>query len=466
MDLSVNENYLRDQKRLLQYYFENDVFIPNGEKYQLNIMKLAVEFVVRPDCNQRCEYCYLTKFGKDLYPNNVSKNEILKNIDLYLDFIIHENKSYTYLWELFAGDLMFDKIYFDILDIFDKYFDEILINYPSHFKKHQTVITLPTNLWWIEDNEIVERFYQYFDYFKEKYNTKLGISCSTDGMYCTDSREKKTLTQDYFDKQKVFIEKVEGGFHPMVSALNIKQWNEKNLDWWYTFLDENFPMMLEVRNDDWTEESIEEYKKFLEKIFYMYLKKFDDNKTNFSKFIFHNSKKSNGYIPIFFYHDFKENYKNERTSCSMQSIITFNCTNLSMPICHRLSYPLFEGCQFILNEEQTKIIDYIPHNIDTYFAVKFMKDKNQPGCINCIFNNICLKGCLGAQYETHGDLLIRCESVCKFFEEKYKKLFELYYTNDIFKEAFENDFIDEEQKENILNMLKELGYENVNECCR
>lgn len=49
------------------------------------------------------------------------------------------------------------------------------------------------------------------------------------------------------------------------------------------------------------------------------------------------------------------------------------------------------------------------------------------GCDTCIFNEYCLKGCFGAQYETLGDPFIPIPGVCNFFKQKSSFLLD-YYT--------------------------------------
>ena len=52
-------NYSTQEKELFNYYLDNDAFpIPNNDKI-LNINKHGLELIIRPNCNQTCEYCYI-----------------------------------------------------------------------------------------------------------------------------------------------------------------------------------------------------------------------------------------------------------------------------------------------------------------------------------------------------------------------------------------------------------------------
>ena len=50
----------------------------------------SIEIIVRPDCNQKCKYCYLVQHGKESYPlhTRVDRETTLKNIKLFISFDI------------------------------------------------------------------------------------------------------------------------------------------------------------------------------------------------------------------------------------------------------------------------------------------------------------------------------------------------------------------------------------------
>jgi hypothetical protein len=33
-----------------------------------------LELIIRQDCNQKCDYCYITNYGKELYPEHFSNS--------------------------------------------------------------------------------------------------------------------------------------------------------------------------------------------------------------------------------------------------------------------------------------------------------------------------------------------------------------------------------------------------------
>ena len=67
---------------------------------------------------------------------------------------------------------------------------------------------------------------------------------------------------------------------------------------------------------------------------------------------------------------------------------------MSIVPCHRLTYQHFTAGYFKIEDD--KIVDIIPHNISTYAAILFTKNNVLPRCSNCIYRDLCIKGCLGA----------------------------------------------------------------------
>ena len=63
-------------------------------------------------------------------------------------------------------------------------------------------------------------------------------------------------------------------------------------------------------------------------------------------------------------------------------------------------------------------------NLPLLFTVYGLGYKGHPKCDVCDFNNYCLKGCYGSQYETHKELFYPCETVCNLYQAKILFLYE------------------------------------------
>ena len=194
------------------------------------------------------------------------RKEILNNVKLFLDYVYNQRKNFLYGIELFAGDLFYDNIYFDIIDILESFLKPIKKDYPELFDR-EILIMMPNNLNWVYHNpEKVEKFREYFYRFKKEYNTILSASWSTDGYYAMNTREKKILPESYFDTIFSFCKEFECGYHPMIAAENVHTWVQ-NYDWWIkkyeqfnlTEAGDFQPFMLMVRNNNWTDENINDY---------------------------------------------------------------------------------------------------------------------------------------------------------------------------------------------------------------
>lgn len=474
-----NEEFEKNQDDLLKYYTDTYLWPLPSKKRGFHETREGIELIVRPQCNQKCEYCYITQYGKELYPIQLNKKDTLKNIDLFFDFFFLQRKNYTREIELFAGDLFYDDIFFDILDLLEKYFIIIKKEDPDIFEL-PTVISIPSNLAFVYNYpEKAEKVLKRAKEFREKYFTRLLFSWSTDGLYCIEGRENKKLSQEYFDTIFKFCKKIGCGFHPMISASNVKYWKE-NYQWWldmYKKFDlssgtNDFqPMMLEVRNNDWTEENIKDYEDFLsflmEKRFEMceksvknltyHLFGIEEDYDN-DEYAFRVSQTMN-YDPLTLYFN-NDTIFNESMGCGLQKMIHINCTNLSLVLCHRLTYNLFTGGYFKLNENNEHIIGLKSHNVPAYITLRNIKFSHFPICFSCKYKSFCMKGCYGAQYEASGEVLLPAENVCKMFKRKIQKQIKLLNEYGVIGYAIYHNLLKDDKINSILQILnEELGME-------
>lgn len=470
---------MNDNKAFTKHYLDTILFpIPKTKKNRY-INRDSLELIIRKECNQQCEYCYIYKHGKELYPNTLSNEETLHNVDLLLDYVYNTRRNWFYDMELFAGDLFYDDIYFDVMELIEKYFKQVKLEEPNLFKM-KTKIMMPCNFnFAYEHPEKLEKIKTLCKRFWENYHTELNFSWSTDGLYGEPNREKSNYTEEYFDTLFERLSGISVGLHPMTYANNIEVMKE-SYDWWLEKIKKYFlpknpnqdfqPMMLEVRNgEEWSDEKIESYKDFLTHVFNTRLKMNNDSIEEMAYHIFGNSRqqlKDKGILPACRNYDIillpkiseeerPEEKKRERSSCAIQGMIHLNATNLSIVLCHRLAYKVFTSLYFIVNEENTKIIDFRENNIDALITVKTLKEQNFPGCSVCKFGKICLKGCLGAQFEQNSDVFLPIPSVCKLFKSKFKHLVTLYKNSGVLDKALELDLIQDYTYRYYMELLEE-----------
>lgn len=439
-----------------------------------------VELVVRPNCNQKCQYCYLTKYGNKIYPTeyNVSNEQILNNIKLFFDYLI-EKKAYVCHWEIFAGDLFYDGLYFEIIDLFIEYFKKILDIFPGNQEIGD--ISIPCNFSFINNEDTVKKFDEYYNKLLD-IRVHLSLSCSTDG---PNMNVREKINPDY-DKLFTFIKKYNFGIHPMISYETIDNAIE-NYDWWVQQFEkyhfnpsrkDRHPCMLEVRNEGWTDEAIDKYIKLLDHIIEDRIKACYNNIDTFAislfakeEFLKYHSMLIYAYGP----HQMdpiklidNPNRDNHMT-CSMGGILTVNCADLTLVPCHRLAYPHFRGAQFVI--ENNKIIKVKALNGLYAFLSQILENvKVKPICVNCENKQFCIQGCNGAQYEAFGEPFLPIPEVCKMLSSKINFLVEKYEKLGIFHFIFNNSdlqaspehpdltLLNSEYKNNLINLLIDKGY--------
>ena len=65
----------------------------------------SLELQITPVCNKSCEYCYLIKYGDELYPKEIRNQDvILNNISILLDY--YKSKGFKLpRVDLFSGEI-------------------------------------------------------------------------------------------------------------------------------------------------------------------------------------------------------------------------------------------------------------------------------------------------------------------------------------------------------------------------
>lgn len=463
-------NYQQNENKLLNQYLDSVIFreeytfdfilqnetIFSEQKDGRNLIQ-GIELIVRPECNQKCEYCYVARYGADLYPfsERLTNEEILHNIDLVLDYVFNTRNLYINHWELFAGDLFYDEIFFDICDIFAKYLSQKQKIYPNIFEEFPGLILTPSNFSFIRNPKIKGKLEDYIDYFQKNFNWEVGFSVSTDGKYAVDTREQINLDDSFFDECFQWTMKYpKMGMHPIISASNVHN-AIKNYDWWkdmsqkwYADCPEKsgdfLPYWLEARNDEWTQETIEDFLKLLNHMIDDRLQMCDNDVNKLAYHLMVGDGKDNtlASLPhsdlIWFNTYTRDPLQN--LGCTMSISTVINISNLSLPPCHRLTYPQFNGGFFKVEDD--KITEIESFNYSLYLITKNANAKYLPKCSTCVYSAICHKGCFGAQYEASGEIFQPAISVCNLEKQRFDFLVYKYYNLGLFESIKEQKIED------------------------
>lgn len=437
-----------------------------------NIQK-PIHLIVRPDCNQKCEYCYLYQHGKELYPLDQRKDKqgLLKNLKILLNYF-KEQDIFENFWELFAGDMFYDNIWFDIMDLFYDYF--------SYMKNKQTIpvnkenaIIIPCNMSFCEDLEKIKKVKEYVHKFRDDLDMSISFSGSIDGKYATDVREKKEVSDEFYDRLFTLMKEEKWEFHPMISYEGIKN-SLKNYKWWREqyekyFMSEHFalfaPPFLEVRNDGWTDEHLNYLIKLLDYAVEDRYKLLDYDIKKFTKHLFFPEdyvqkkhiiphQKGNDIILL--------NYRNKDDNvmrCSLGFFLSINLADLSFPPCHRLNYSFFKGGHFVV--ENDKIVDITAdEGINGFLLHKITNTHFNLDCYGCENRYFCKKGCRGAQFEYSTEAFLPIPSVCKMLNTEINFLVKKYVSMGVFDELFmQTEYkLEPDYKKHLIELLSTKGY--------
>jgi len=235
--------------------------------------------------------------------------------------------------------------------------------------------------------------------------------------------------QDFYDRLFEFSRKNNFLYHPMVAASNVSKWCE-NLDWWEMMCkkyDRPYPsgvMMLEVRNNEWTQENLEDLKKYYKHEVDWVWNQCDQDPNKFVKQIFNVGPESVssdelGYINI------SLPPANNQSACTISTCLFIRTGDLAIVPCHRTSYEQF--IYGFLVPDEKKMLTFKANN--TPFAVKAILSNHKMtmhGCDTCDYNGLCMRQCLGAQYEATNDPMFVDRNTCDLMFTKYDYLIQLY----------------------------------------
>jgi radical SAM protein with 4Fe4S-binding SPASM domain len=468
---SNKELFTRDEDNLFKVFLDAPFLRAKDTKFFESPVQTMLELIITPQCNQKCEYCYITQHGHDLYPAHVRADNptTIKNLKMIMDYFVYKKGYIFKSYQLFAGDMFSTGLFFDTISTIYPYFEYMYDKAPELFKKGQDerIIIIPCNMRFITDDETTKQVREWVDKFA-KLNMKLVFSWSHDGKYSCDIREKTEMTDEFYDKVFTFLKETHGGIHPMISYEGIDNAKD-NFDWWIEMYEKYFPerveigdympIPLEVRNNGWTDETITKYLEYLrhrlEKIFDMHEGDVDE----VARYLFHVGKYPN--LPEYDHFDCvcTPPAKNQSMSCAMQKSVVIRVSDMAVVPCHRLTYHQFIGGWLVPDEETGAIIYEKANNIGQLIDIKSHQVDLAPECCICWNRYNCFHGCLGSQYEWSGELYLPVKSVCKLQKAKTSFILKMLVDTGVLRSALNQDILHEEHKAHLMKLCRKLGYE-------
>lgn len=400
--------------------WKNDKFLQEEEKTYSLINETKLEIYLTSTCNQHCEYCYLVKYGKEIYPQEFNtKENILHNLEILFNWLIQEG-FYIPEIEYFSGEIWHTQFGLDVLELTYQAIQRGL---------YVNQILIPANCSFLLDELQTQKIQRYINKIRQ-LGVNLQFSISVDGAVIeSQSRplnNKIEKTDEFYERMFLFAVHNNYFFHPMVSSSNVKYWKE-NYEWWEMMCEKydfgpakQIIMMLEVRNNDWTDETIQQYLDFLD---FLIEKEFNDVGRNPQEFA--QALLAPDEYQLCGYLTFGLPEADTFAGCTVANSLTIRVGDLAICPCHRTAYPKFLYGHLIVKDNQ--IVDIEAENV--HMAIRILLANNTLchfKCDTCALNHFCMKGCFGSQVENTGDPFMPVPEVCKFFEEKLKFLVQKY----------------------------------------
>lgn len=445
-------NQQTENNKLINSFLKRTFFRAwqNPEEKGLGVENFqTVELWLNNKCNLACKYCYLNRYGNDLYsPELQDDKKVLKNLDIFLDWLI-ENKFAPRL-ELFGGEPLVQEVGLKGLEmILEKY---------KNIEKKPSAIIVPTNYTFLLSDKLTKRIESLLQKSR-KIGIPISLSASFDGKYCEENRpfrgarpnQPGPRNDKYYQRAFAFSKKWKCGFHPMIYSEKIENWKDNFLWFQKNFKKHNIAWyniyLLEIRNQEWTDEQILKFADFIDFLIkWTFKNPCQNNPAAFIDFSFRDKGYNILSTPL--------TTCGRGIGCSIQSCFHLRLGDLAWVPCHRTSYPPFVYA--FLKVENNKIVGIKANNPELMVGIYSLEQKNSPQCEICLLKNLCSKGCLGSQFETTGDLFSPIPTVCQLEHAKISAMIKAYKDLKIYDVIL--DRIDPD-KADALRWLEKILYE-------
>ena len=94
-------NYYEQEQNNILSYFINNIESQWVDGKDSDDVIPFLEFFITPQCNQSCSYCYLVKYKNLLYPDKIKNEDILNNLNIYLNYLFNKGINRVYRLDLF-----------------------------------------------------------------------------------------------------------------------------------------------------------------------------------------------------------------------------------------------------------------------------------------------------------------------------------------------------------------------------